>query len=238
LTIEGYFLVCDLLGFSKIVQNSSEQELSERIQAWVNLVEQAASDCHVTSTQLISDTVFAAAGPGGKELRSLVDFARRLLSCGILQSLPIRGAITYGTYEWGRLTYGKAVVRAHSLEMGQNWIGVTCDNNLPDVSQLWGPDSLICFPAPMRSALIMLYPVVTWDIPSSSKLSGLLTWGGLSKKGDGLTWDWADKLNNTVLLDMYRKWLIAMKLSGDSFHGGFGPLNLFSERLVFPQSPK
>ena len=201
------------------------------MQAWVSLIEQAASECHVTRPQLISDTVFAAAGSGVEELRRLVDFARYLLSHGTGQSMPIRGAITYGPYEWGRLTYGKAVVRAHSLEMAQNWIGVTCDNNLPHVDELWGPNSLICFPAPMKGAQIRLHPVVTWDIPRFSDLTGILTRGGLTKKGEVLTWEWADKLNNTVLLDMYRKWLTAKKMSAKDFYG-LGPLQVFSEGHV------
>lgn len=203
------------------------------MQAWVSLVEQAASDCHATRTQLISDTIFAAADSGAEELRRLVGFARYLLSHGIGQSLPIRGAITYGSYEWGRLTYGKAVIRAHSLEMAQNWIGVTCDSNLPHVDELWGLNSLICFPAPMKGVQIKLHPVVTWDIPRFSDLTKILTSGGLTKKGDFLSWDWADKLNNTVLLGMYRNWLTAKKKSGKVFYG-FQPLQVFSEPCVIP----
>jgi len=231
--MEGYFFICDLLGFSNVVENSSEDELSKRIQAWVSLVEMAASDCHVTRHQLISDTLFAAADSGAGELRKFVEFARYLLSHGISQSLPVRGAITYGRYEWGELTYGKAVIRAHELETMQNWIGVTCDNLLPNIGDLWGTDSVICYPPPMKGSPVKIYPVVVWNVPKISDLVNLLTWGGLTKKGDLLSWDWADKVNNTALLGMYRDWLAAQGRSGKEFYG-FSPMQVLSEKGVIP----
>lgn len=235
--MEGYFFICDLLGFSNIVDNSSGEGLSKRIQAWVSLVREAASNSQVARTQLISDTLFAAADSGIGELRKLVDFARYLLSHGISQSLPIRGAITFGSYEWGQLIYGKAVIRAHRLEMAGNWIGVTCDNNLPDMDKLLALDSLILYPAPMKAAPIKIYPVVAWDVPKFSVLTKVLTQEGLTKKGDLLGWDWADKVNNTVLLGMYRDWLAAQGKSGNEFHG-FLPLQVFSEECTIPNASK
>jgi hypothetical protein len=227
-TMEGYFFICDLLGFSNIVENSSEDELSKRIQAWVSLVETAASDCHVTRHQLISDTVFAAADSRAEELRRLADFGRHLLSIGIGQSLPIRGAITYGRYEWGKLTYGKAVIRAHELEMSQNWIGVACDNLLPHIDDVWGLDSIICYPAPMKGTHIRTYPVIAWEVPEFRLLANYLTHGGLSKEGEELTWDWADKVNNTLTFRMYRRWLAGVGKSSELFHGSL-PLQVLSD---------
>ena len=98
--MDGYFLTADLLGFSNIVTNSSEDELSERIGDWVTLVETAAHACNVQNIQLISDTVFASADSTTAGCSSLAAFARRLLNDGVLKSLPVRGAITYGTFEW------------------------------------------------------------------------------------------------------------------------------------------
>jgi hypothetical protein len=161
----------------------------------------------------------------------------RLLSHGVGQSLPIRGAITYGLYQWGPFTYGKAVVGAHSLEMAQNWIGVTCDNKLPHLDELWGLDSLICFPTPMKGAPIKIYPVVAWHVPEFGVLAKALTSGGLTKKGDQLSWDWADKINNTILLGMYQDWPVAHGRSGKEFLGTL-PLQVLSKEGVIPDIPE
>lgn len=118
--MEGYFFIADLLGFRRIVQNSTEETLPQRVMAWVDLIETTAGKCGIKQIQLISDTVFAATESSADGLQRLVSLAHGLLSDGLKQSLPVRGAITHGSYEWGRLTYGKAVIRAHGLEMAQD----------------------------------------------------------------------------------------------------------------------
>lgn len=232
--MQGYCFIGDLLGFAKIVENSSAEELPKRVQEWVDLVKKAISKYEVNHIQMISDTVFAATESSTNDFRKLVDFARYLLSNGINQSLPIRGAITYGSYEWGQLTYGKSVIRAHDLEIKQNWIGVTCDNNLPHIDELWGLDSLICYPVPMKDGSVELYPVVAWDVPQFSNIVRALTGGGLTKKGEKLSWDWAEKVNNTVQFSMYRSFLAKHAKSGKKFYG-FLPLQVFSEPYVMPE---
>jgi len=48
-----------------------------------------------------------------------------------------------------------------------------------------------------------------------------------------LSWDWADKVNNTALLGMYRDWLAAQGRSGKEFYG-FSPMQVLSEKGVIP----
>lgn len=112
----GYFFICDVLGFSNIVTNSSEHELSGRVQAWVTLSTAAAKKVGVKGMQLISDTLFASAPSTSEGLGQLVSYAQTLLTDGVPQSLPIRGALSHGLFESGQLTYGKAVIAAHRLE--------------------------------------------------------------------------------------------------------------------------
>ena len=142
----GYFFIGDVLGFKNIVTNSAHTELDGSVESWVSLVEGAAAFAQLSEKpQLISDTVFAAAPSGVDGLRQLIQFARYLLENGFKNSFLVRGAITFGPYHWGRLTYGKAVISAHEIEMSQDWIGVTC-GDIPDADECWGATGLVCYP--------------------------------------------------------------------------------------------
>jgi len=111
----GYFFVADILGFGNIVRNSNEVDLVARINSWTTIVDSLAHQHGIDNIQLISDTVFAYTESSTAGLRKLVEFSRLLLNQGVQQSLPIRGAITHGDFDWGRLTYGIAVITAHEL---------------------------------------------------------------------------------------------------------------------------
>src|SRR5258706_5887148 len=113
----GYFLIADVLGFGRIVRNSPGVALDDRIQEWVNLVESTASKFGIGKLQLISDTLFVSVPSASEELVKLLDFSKQLLADGIEQSFPLRGAIVHGTFAWGKLTYGPAVISAHELEL-------------------------------------------------------------------------------------------------------------------------
>lgn len=122
----GYLLVADVLGFSAMISNTPAARIEPRIEQWVSLVEHAKTRSAVSRCHLFSDTVFAATPSSEDGLRSLVSFARELLTTGAEQSFFVRGGIVHGAYSWGALTYGQAVIEAHKLEADQNWIGVAC----------------------------------------------------------------------------------------------------------------
>lgn len=58
------------------------------------------------------------------DLKKLIHFAKKLLEDGLSQKFPIRGAISYGQFNWGNhLVYGRAVINAYKIEKMQKWIG-------------------------------------------------------------------------------------------------------------------
>ena len=114
--MDHYSLAADLLGFSSIVSNLSGRALNKRIGDWVNLVQRIRPVAPTVEIQLISDTLFVREEGSAEALRRLLSFSRTLLEDGISHALPVRGAIAFGAVEWGRLTYGKAVIEAHRLE--------------------------------------------------------------------------------------------------------------------------
>jgi hypothetical protein len=215
----GYFLIADVLGFGRIVHNSPDAVLDDRIQVWVNLVESTATTFGIDKLQLVSDTLFVSVPSTTDDLAKLLDFSRQLLTDGIEHSFPVRGAIVHGTFAWGKLTYGRAVISAHELEQSQNWIGIACASQLPGTDSLWSIDRLLCYPPPFKRAEIRLHPVVSWPVPAAERLMTLLMGGGLTKKGDLITWDLGEKVNNTILFRLYLDILRTKGGTPMKFHG-------------------
>ncbi|MGH8427061.1 MAG: hypothetical protein ACRES7_03655, partial [Gammaproteobacteria bacterium] len=215
----GYFLVADVLGFGRIVDNSSESELDQRIGGWTSLVESTAATHGIIHFQLVSDTLFVAEPSSEAGLANLLNFSIELLSAGVLRSLPVRGAIVHDSYEWGKLTYGRAVIAAHQLEQAQNWIGITCASGLPAIDRFWSIDCVVCYPPPLKRAPMQLHPVLAWDVPDSGELLRLLVGGGLVKEREVLTWELGEKANNTALFGLYLAMLRENALDCSKFHG-------------------
>lgn len=227
----GYFLVADLLGFGKIVKNSTGPTLNGRIDEWINLVDATSSLHGIKNFQLISDTLFVGAPSSVEGLSGLLSFSRELLSRGIEKSLPIRGAIVHGEYVFGKLTYGRAVIAAHELEQAQNWIGITCAPDLPDIETLWFLDLVVCYPAPLKRGPMKLHPVVSWPVPPTERLMRLLTGGGLTRGQEVITWELGEKANNTILFRLYQEILHKRKMNCSRFHGSL-PAQPIEEALV------
>jgi hypothetical protein len=217
--MNGFFLTIDILGFQKIVVNSTESELTNRIQEWTDLVKETLKNWNIHQFQLISDTLFVSTESSKEGLNQVINFSRELLSQGIQKSFPLRGAITHGSFVWGELTYGQAVIKSHKLESQQNWLGVTCDNSLPFITDCYDLNTVICYPPPLKSGVIQLYPVVVWEIPDFQILTRLLTSGGLTKKGECLDWSFANKLTNTIELANYLRIVTQLQANPSKFHG-------------------
>lgn len=217
--MEGYFFTADLLGFSNLVNNLEPEDLIARVDSWVSLVAVSAKKCSLARYQLLSDTLFVGADAKKDDLRNIISLARMLLQEGLDLLLPIRGAVSYGTYEWKNLVYGEAVIKAHSLEVLQEWVGVSCVNNLPHVDAFWGLDSLICFPVPKKSGPIELHPVVGWDVPLFDALVRKLVQGGLTHPKESLEWEWGRKAGNTAEFGVYRRVLQTKNEDGRIFRG-------------------
>lgn len=217
----GYFFVADVLGFSNIVRNSNNVDLVDRIKKWTTLVDSLAEQHGIDNIQLISDTIFAYTDSSSDGLKKMIEFSRSLLNQGVPQSLPIRGAITHGEFEWGRLTYGKAIIDAHELETNQNWIGVSCGHPLPHIKDHWGFESLIVYPTPLKSGDMRLYTVVDWSVPPAKELSKYLTGGGLTHKEEVIQWPLGDKLNNTIQFSVYKSLIRQSSGLPNHYYGGY-----------------
>lgn len=158
------------------------------------------------------DTLFAGAPSTVEGLSGLLSFSRDLLSRGFEKSFPIRGAIVHGEYVFGKLTYGRAVIAAHELEQAQNWIGITCAPDLPNIETLWSLDLVVCYPAPLKRGPMKLHPVVSWPVPPTERLMRLLTGGGLTRGQGVITWELGEKANNTILFRLYQEILHKRKM--------------------------
>jgi len=217
----GYFLVADVLGFGRMILNAPEGTLDERIIEWVSLVQISAKAANIESFQLISDTVFASAPPSAEGLNSLIQFSQFLIADGLARFFPIRGAIVYGDFEWGDLTYGRAVVQAHDLEMSQNWIGIACEPGMPNVSALWHLDKLVCYIAPKKRGLVQAGPVVSWPVPPTEEFVSLIMKSNSVKDGESLSWEIMEKISNTIQFRLYVQILRQTGSSPSEFHGFF-----------------
>jgi hypothetical protein len=224
----GYFFVADLLGFSAMIINLQKTAMDERMCQWVSLVESARTRCAVQRCQLFSDTVFSSAPSSEDGLKSLVAFARELLTIGLEHSFLVRGGIAHGSFTWGELTYGRAVIEAHEVETRQNWIGVACQGGLPHVRTLGGVDQIVCYLPPMKHGRVQAQPAVSWKIPDSKRLTELAMLSDTVPDGDYLTWEVAEKLNNTLLFRSYLLVLSRERLDPSLFHGSL-PSQLLDE---------
>lgn len=205
---KGYFFCGDLLGFANIIKNLKPDELDNKIRLWVSLVDDLAERNDIKKIQLISDTVFAAVDDDKKELEKLVKFARELLNQCTPQSLLVRGAIVRGDFTFeGSFVYGNAVIRAHYLEQQQDWIGVMIDSDDHINEQDHITMDLIHYAVPMASMEIRTYPALNWNIPQYELLSKYSTGGGLTYVGEILGWKWGAKMQNTVLFNLYTKFI-------------------------------
>lgn len=228
--MQGYFLVVDILGFEKLAKNLPHGELITRIDSWISLINQEMQSFPKCQYQLLSDTLFVGSDDTEDGLKSLIALGKSLLLKSLHNKIPIRGAITFGQYEWGFLTYGEAVVKAHSLEQQQDWIGVSCANKLPHIESFWGIDGVICYPAPVKEGLIQLRPVVDWEVPKFDTLCKMTLGNGLTKDHELLTWSWGAKITRTIEFGIYRKILIRYQIPAKEFHGWL-PIQIIESSL-------
>lgn len=198
-----YFMVVDILGFSKIITNLNGDEQSQRIADWLELVETTSSEVSVEDTQLISDTLFAKEEDSVDGLARLLRFAKLLLERGLDKNFPLRGSIVHGDAAWGKLTYGDAVIEAHQLERSLDWIGVACAPHLPGMDQMWNWNLVAAYAVPRKSARNQIMPAIAWEVPETLELVRRATGNGLFAEGDPIPWETIGKLERTIQFGMY-----------------------------------
>lgn len=195
----GYFFCGDIMGFSKLIENLSNSSLNSIINDWISLIYQAADECNISRIQLLSDTVYAAANDSKEELSKLIAFSRILLNKGIKRLLPIRGAISFGHYNWDKLVYGKAVLDAHRLEKNQRWIGVTLQNSILLSNEENEKFGLLRYPVPLLEKSSLIHHSVIWDVPLFCELSHSLSLQNLPLSSLFLDKNCKDKIRNTAI---------------------------------------
>ena len=221
LPIPCYFMVTDILGFSQLISNLPDDAQSQRINEWIDLVQNLKLEIGIKDTQLISDTLFVREEDSETGLGRLLQFAQLLLNRGIERSFPIRGAIVYGDAAWGPLTYGRAVIQAHEAERSLDWIGIACSPKMPRIDSFWSWDLVAVYPAPQKSGLTRLLPAVAWDVPLAQELVKKATGCGFFKAGERIPWHVTSKIERTLQFGMYLRWGKHLRLDPKSFRGVF-----------------
>ena len=239
--MEGYFLVVDILGFGEIVKNTRDEDLPERINEWVSLVTDLCNEFNIDRYQLISDTLFIGAGNKPEELYNLAAFSKKLLEKTIWKSLPIRGALSFGPYEWtNSLVYGKAVIDAHNHEMNQQWVGISLTRKLTEdinylvVDFLVKHELCLAYAPPVKKGSSDFCITINWDVPQTDELGSLMVDRGLVGKGEmtkTVKSEFIQKTNNTILFALYNKITLEMGMDRSKFHGAATPVDVISSAV-------
>jgi hypothetical protein len=199
-----YCFFGDLAGFQNIVCYLPLDQQETRINQWIELVESAARRCEITNVKLISDSIVATTDGTPSGLEKLVKFSKILLEEGLRLKLPLRGAISQGEVKWTEhIVFGKAVIDAYQLASNQNWLGVSFQMGISIPPNFYKKDGVVVYPTPLKKGWIGLMPVVTWEIPPVETLMKNTLGNGLTKPDQFMEWDYADKINNTMIFSLY-----------------------------------
>ena len=214
-----YCYVGDLLGFKNIILNLDPDDQAKRVDEWIEFVLDGVREFDLPRYQLVSDTIFAGANHNKQGLEKLIDFARYMLEKGIIKSFPIRGAISFGEITWNKyVTFGRAIVDSYNHANSQNWIGTSCENDIPFLDDLWSFDRIFVYPTPLKEGnLMMMRPVVAWDVPPIEDLESYIELKGLTSEHEGWNWKQMGIIQNTILFSLYLKQVNAelIKLVGE-----------------------
>ena len=215
----------DILGFKKMVEDSSADELGTR---FTNLIDRirdelngnkhdfpneptffpnSFSDQPYCISFVFSDSIILISNDESEEsCLALLIYSLRTLQTLIYHSFPVRGAITFGEMyvDAGKsLFLGKALTHAYELEQRQNWIGLVIDKSIPDKF----PDVLTSdIPTfGIRPKLFPKYEVPMKNGPIESLYTLNWRWNLVSTKGIkhffNDSGDWSAKVKIDAALD-------------------------------------
>lgn|GEM_PF-3108487 len=201
--MEQFVLVADVLGFSAIMRNVPGELRSKRLDDWLGAINRSILPDQ--RRQVVSDTVFVTAATSEDGLRGLIQTARHLLEQGVVNNLPIRGAIARGDVDWqSDALWGPGVVEAYSLGQSTEWLGVVlAESTEPIPDALFDRRELVTFPTPFKEGPVRMYANVRWAAPPASALAGLTTGGFLTDPKESLGWSWMRKLQFTSDFRLY-----------------------------------
>ncbi len=200
----GYFLCCDLLGFSNLVRSTEPEERDEIHAGWIDEVSRLAKSHKLAKYKFFSDTLFAATGATESEFTELLSFSRDMLQNSTERGLPVRGGIALGEYQWGDSVTGRAVLDAHELEQATDWIGIACSVRIQVPKKAFEEGLLVCYPPPMKEGVVTFLGVVDWDVPDVKTLIDRMGFKKHLKEHPDVSWDVMRKVRNTADFGLYR----------------------------------
>lgn len=130
-----YLLFLDILGFSQLVETKSAEEIYAIIDNALKTFGRWEELNGLFKTIYFSDTFIFYQDPKGYGSWAFLDvyaIGGMVLSALLAESIPARGAISFGEFEvkfdtTGRhqVYFGKALIEAYKAEQREKWIGIT-----------------------------------------------------------------------------------------------------------------
>ncbi|NLV27375.1 MAG: hypothetical protein GXY48_09455 [Methanomicrobiales archaeon] len=212
-----YTFVGDVSGFKNIIQNLTLTDQSNRVHQWIDLIKELIRIHDIRFFRLISDSIVVVVDEKPMELIKLCRFSKALLEQGIEKSFPIRGAITKGDVDFSNdenIVFGKAIVDGFILADNQKWFGIVIDTSIRDeLRTLWNIDKVICYSPPLKVGDVRLYPVISWEVPSTSQLIRYTTSEGLMRPESIVNWEYYVMIQNTQIFSLYRSTLKQVQIN-------------------------
>lgn len=126
--LKGYIALLDVLGFSELIARESRGPELER---YFDAIDQATNKIGDVQYVLFSDTiVISTPSRSHEDLLQIVRASSYAMHYLLKEGLPVRGAVSYGTYyrsrsDKGVVIAGPAFIEAYHFEKSQNWVGIT-----------------------------------------------------------------------------------------------------------------
>lgn len=139
--MKGYLAFLDILGFSAIVADQS----NEQLERYGRSIADALKGGSIKSVVFSDSIVLTVEGTGPDALLSIVRVCSRLLAELVQSDISMRGAIAYGDFVRSEINgsvfvAGKALVDAYEWERKQDWVGImvtpTALKTVPDLKLL------------------------------------------------------------------------------------------------------
>lgn len=144
--METFFVFLDILGFKKVVENNSAEDLKNIVDSFFAGFESAVDKSRTINEEkikledlnfrLLSDSILIwidAEKCCHRSFRNLLEAVSCLLAYGLKYGFPLRGVMTYeelfcykkneNTFFSNESIYGKALVNAYSKEGAMEWAG-------------------------------------------------------------------------------------------------------------------
>ena len=122
----GYIALLDILGFSSLIASGSG---GERVAAYLGCLQQMKRETSVDFVAFSDSIVLTVTGDDPDALLKIMKACSRLMYSLILESIPLRGAISWGEFDKSSVgdsvfVAGNPVIDAYRFEQIQDWVGI------------------------------------------------------------------------------------------------------------------